>query len=195
MPGTTPLEGWTYPLPGEVLTRQKLQDLADAMHFSLAAVNTDRLAVLQRARGLIGATASNVFTVGAIGYMSFTVDHLDNWFNGGRAITSTQGPTLPTGLYMFSFTGQCTAQSASLATYTRVDVEFERGGTRLARRTFSASQLSWRISAPVRIPAGAPQQVKVRIAPAGSVGGSTMTVGRSNVESSPRLSWVQVANG
>lgn len=190
MPGATPYQAWPYPLPGEVLVRQSLQDLSEAMHFSLAAYNPDRLAVLQRPRGLIGSSTANVFTVGATGYMSWNLDHLDYWFGGGRAITSTQGPTLTTGLYLFTYSGTVTATSAALSTYTRFDVEFEVGGTRRTRRTLSASQGAWRITAPVRV--SGTQQVKVRVLVAGSTGGSTVTIGRSYDESTPRLSWVRM---
>lgn len=190
MPGATPFWGWPYPLPGEVLERQQLQDLAEAMSFSLAQVDPDRLAALQRPRGLLGSSGSNVFTVGATSYMSWNVDHLDYWFGGGRAITATQGPTLTTGLYLFTFSGQVTATSAALNTYTRTDVEFEVGGVRKTRRTLSPSQQAWRITAPVRV--NGSQQVKVRVLAAGSTAGSTVTVARNRDEASPRLSWVRM---
>lgn len=192
MVAATPLQAWPYPLPSEVFTRQAIQDLTEAMHFSLSAVNTSRLAVLQRTRGLVGNAGSQSFTNGATGYMAWTIDHLDNWGGGGRAITSTQGPTLPTGLYLFAFSAMVTGVSAA---YQRLDVGFERGGTQLSRRTFLQAQAALRITAPVRVPAGSPQQVKVRMNLIGTTGGSTVTIARSNVEASPRLSWVQIANG
>jgi hypothetical protein len=192
MVAATPLQGWPYPLPSEVFTRQAIQDLAEAMHFSLSAVNPSRLAVLERTRGLLGNAGTQNFTNGSTGYMAFTIDHLDNWGGGGRAITSTQGPTLPTGLYLFAFSATITALSAA---YNRLDVGFERGGTQLSRRTFIQAQSALRITAPVRVPAGSPQQVKVRMNLSGATGGSTITIARNNTESSPRLTWVQIANG
>lgn len=192
MPTSTPLQGWPYPLPSEVFTRQDIQDLAEAMHFSLAAVNTSRLAVLQRTRGLLGNAGSQTFTNGVTGYMAWTVDHLDNWSGGGRAITSTQGPTLPTGLYLFSFSAMVTS---NFNAYSRLDVGFERGGTQLSRRTFIQGQQAMRITAPVRVPAGSPQQVKVRMNLIGPTSGSTVTLARVNTEAVPRLAWVQIANG
>jgi hypothetical protein len=195
MPGATSFAGWGYPLPGETVTRQKLQDLADSMHFSLAAYNTDRLSVIQRTRGLIGSTANNVFTVGTVGYMSFNVDHLDNWFNGGRAITATQGPTLAAGFYFVTFYGQITALSAAPGVYTRIDVEIEVAGVRKIRRTLGfglqQGQQSLRISGPVRLNTSG--QVRIRVLGASSTSGATITVGRNNDESSPRLSWVKMA--
>jgi hypothetical protein len=172
--------------------RQSIEDLANDMHFSLVTADVDRLAVLQRARGLVGYTGTEVFTNAAPAYMQWNVDHLDNWFNGGRAFTVNEGPTLPTGLYLFTVWANVTSSSAA---YTRIDVGFERGGTLLARRNLSFNQKAVRLSAPVRVPAGAPQQVKVRIAMTGPTGGSTVTFTRTNAEGSPRLSWVQIATG
>ena len=192
MPGASPTELWPYPLPSEVLTRQKLVDLADAMHISLATVNVDRLAELQRPRGLLRASTSNVFTVGTTGYMSFNVDSLDAWQAGGRAITATQGPTLAQGLYYVTFFGLITAFSATTSTYTRLDVEFEIGGVRRLRRTLTLpGQTSLRISAPIRVVGS--QQVRVRVLAAGSTASSTVTIGQNLDEASPRLSWSRVA--
>jgi hypothetical protein len=188
MPGATPYQAWPYPLPGEVLTRQSLQDLSEAMAFSLAAYDPDRLAVMQRPAGILGSTLNNVFTNGAASYMSWNVNHLDYWFGGGRAITSTQGPTLTTGLYLFTFSGNITATSGG--TYTRIDVEFEVGGVRRCRRTlFPVGGGTWRITAPCRVSGS--QQVRVRILTAG-LAAATITIGRSYDESTPRLSWVRM---
>lgn len=190
MPGATPVQAWGYPLPPEFLYRQSLEDLATDMHFSLATANVDRLSVLERTRGLVGYTGTEAFTNGTPAYLQWNVDHLDNWFNGGRAFTVNEGPTLNTGLYLFTVWAHVTSWSA---TYSRLDVDFERGGTRLSRRTLSFDQKMVRLSAPVRVPVGAPQQVKVRIAMTGSTGGSTVTFTRTNAQSSPRLSWVRIA--
>ena len=78
MPGATVSQAWPYPLPGEIVTRQKLQDLADDMHFSLGATNTSRLAVVQRTRGLLGSSgAGTTLSNGSTGYLNWNVDHLD----------------------------------------------------------------------------------------------------------------------
>lgn len=202
MPGATPNEAWPYPLPGEVMTRQKMQDLADAMHFSLGATNTSRLSTVQRTRGMLGSTgAGTTITNDAAtpGYLNWNVDHLDNWFNGGRAITSTQGPTLNKGLYMCSFYHYQTVYSAALSNYTRFDVEFEVFGPgplvplsgRVLRRTFGQGAAAWSLTGPVRIGANG-QQLKVRILGVGTAG-QTFTVARNNDEASPRLSWVLVS--
>lgn len=190
MPGATPVFGWPYPLPGEVFKRQAIVDLAEALDFTLTSIDPSRLASLRRTRGLVGNAGSQVFTNGSTGYMAWTVDHLASWSAGGAAITSTQGPTLPTGLYLFTFSAIVSAVSAA---YQRLDVGFERGGTQLSRRTFIQAQTALRISAPVRVPAGAAQQVKVRMNLIGATAGSTATITRNNDEASPRLSWVQLA--
>jgi hypothetical protein len=189
MPGTTDTQGWGYPLPGEVFRRQAIQDMADDMTFSLGAVNVGRLAALDRTRGLLGHNGTQSFTNGTPGFIAWTVDHLDNWSAGGQAITSTQGPTLPTGLYLFNLSALVTSWSA---TYARIEVSFDGF---IGRRTLSFEQKTLRLTAPVRIPAGAPQQVRVRVAMTGATGGSTISILRTNDESSPRLSWVQLAAG
>ncbi len=190
MPGTTDTQGWGYPLPGEVFKRQAIEDMADDMTFSLGAVNVGRLAALERTRGLLGNSGTQSFTNGTPGFIAWNVDHLDNWSAGGQAITSTQGPTLPTGLYLFSVTALITSWSA---TYSRVEVTFD--GFNPGRRTLSFEQKTMRLTAPVRIPAGSPVQVRVRVSMTGSTGGSTISVLRGNDEAQPRLSWVQLAAG
>lgn len=191
MPGATPNEAWPYPLPSEVLVRQSLQDLAEAQHFSLAAVNVDRLAAVQRTRGIIGNSGSNVFTNNVTSYMNFNIDHLDNWFNGGRAITSTQGPTLNKGLYICTFLGELTSFNSAVSNYQRLELEFELAGNRLTRRTLLWNEVFWRISSPIWVPANG-QQLKVRVTVTGTAG-QTVTVGRDNDESAPRFSWVLAA--
>ena len=196
MPGSTDALSLPYPLPDELLRRQNIQDLAEACAFVLDSANVDRLAALQRPRGVLGSVAANSFTSDAVGYMSWNIDHLDYWFGGGRAITATQGPTLPTGLYLFQFNAVRTAMSAAETSYAWTTAEFERGGsTRTVRRTFTPGQRAIRLTAPVRIPSGAAQQVRMRILVNGTVGGSTMAFGRDWAEASPRLSWVQLAQG
>lgn len=195
MPGATAELGLPYPLPSEVLQRQQIVDLADACHFVLAANNVGRLAALQRTRGMLGSTAANSFVSDAVGYMSWNIDHLDYWSGGGRAITSTQGPTLSTGLYLFTFNATRSAMSAVESSYPWITVEFERGGVRTVRRTFTPGQRSLRLSAPVRIPSGAGQLVRVRILVNGTVGGSTMAFGRNNDDAAPRLAWTLLATG
>lgn len=191
MPGQTDYLGIPYPLPGEVFTRQHIEDLAEDLHFYTGANHDARDVVTERIRGMLGHSGNNVFTNGAVGYMSWNVDHLAGWSTGGAAIASTQGPTLSQGLYLFTFIGQVTSWSA---VYSKTHVEFERGGTRVARRTLSFSQRSWRISAPVRVPAGAPQQVRARIQPDGPTPGSTFTIARTFAEATPRMAWVLLSD-
>jgi hypothetical protein len=196
MPGGTDVYSFPYPLPGEVFERQHIQDLAEAAHFTLAAMETDRLATLERPCGMLGSTLANTFTSDATGYMSWNIDHLDRWWYGGRSITSTQGPTLPTGLYMFTFHALRSAISAAESSYAWVAVEFEWGsGNRTVRRTHTPGQYAIRLAAPVRIPAGAAQQVRVRILVNGTVAASTMSFARNLSESAPRLGWSLIANG
>lgn len=196
MPGGTEYLSLPYPLPGEVFQRQHIEDLADALDFVLSANNVGRVAALQRTKGVLGSTAANVFVSDTPGYMSWNVDHLDNWSNGGRAITATQGPTLATGLYLFCFSAVRTAISGIESAYPWTTADFERGGgIRYSRRTFNPGQRLLRLSAPVRIPAGAAQQVRVRVQVNGNVVGSTMTYGRDLSEAAPRLSWVQLTTG
>lgn len=184
----TDTQGWPYPLPGEVMKRQAIEDLADAMTFSLTATDVGRLAALRRTRGMLGHSGSQNFTNGSAGFMNWNVDHLAGWGSGGAAITSTQGPTLPTGLYLFSVAMMITAWSA---TYSKVELVLD--GFDPGRRSVSFEQKTLRMTVPVRIPAGPALQVKVRVGMAGSTGGSTITIARSNTEASPRLSWVQLA--
>ncbi len=195
MPGSTAELSLPYPLPSEVLARQNIVDLADACDFVLSSNDVGRTAALQRTKGLLGSTAANTFTSDSVGYMSWNVDHLDYWSGGGRAITAIQGPTLPTGLYMFTFNATRSAISAAESSYYWVTAQFERAGQGFGLRTFTAAQKSLRISAPVRINAGAAQLIRVRILVNGTVGASTMSFARSNDDAAPRLSWSLVATG
>jgi hypothetical protein len=196
MPGGTDYFAFPYPLPGEVFQRQHIQDLAEAFDFELSAADTDRLAALERRHGMLGSVAANTFTSDVVSYFSWNIDHLDRWWYGGRAITATQGPTLPTGLYMFTFNALRSAISAAESSYAWVTAEFEVGaGIRGPRRTFTPGQQAIRLSAPVRIPAGADQQVRVRMFVNGTVGASTMSFARNLSESAPRLGWTQIATG
>jgi hypothetical protein len=196
MPGGTPVFSLPYPLPSEVFQRQHVQDLAEACDFVLSAMDTDRQGALLRPSGMLGSVAANTFTSDVVGYMSWNIDHLDRWWYGGRSITATQGPTLPTGLYMFTFNALRSAISAAESSYVWISAEFEVGsGNRTIRRTHRPEQTPIRIAAPIRIPVGSPQQVRVRIQVNGTVGASTMSFARNLSESAPRLSWSLIANG
>jgi hypothetical protein len=175
------------------MTRQKIVDLADAMHFSLSATNTSRLAAVQRTRGLLGSTgAGTTITNDAVtfGYIQWNVDHLDNWFNGGRAITATSGPTLNKGLYLVSFYNHQTVFSNPITDYDRFDVTFEIGSG-LAnfplRRTFGQGAQAWSLTGVARVPSNG-LQLRVRARGSGAAG-ATFTIQRNNAEASPRLAW------
>lgn len=189
----TPNELWRYPLLTDRFVRQSIVDLAEDMHGSLEIWDAVRVAALRRTAGVLGVSASaGTFAVGSA-YMSFNIDHLAGWFAGGQAVTATAGPTLAPGLYRFDLHATVTA---TVGTPTNYLVEFERatGPTTLARRRFLPSgQPTWRMSAPVWIPGGSPQQVKVKVTVAGGVG-TTVTIGRLTSDSSPRLSWSFLAS-
>lgn len=193
MAGLTQNQLWPYPLPGEVMTRQHIQDLAEAMTASMTMTDVERVAALQRPRGVLGHSGNQSFTVATTAYMSWNTDHLDAWYLGGRAVTSTQGPTPPAGLYMFTFYGQISATSAAIGTYSRWDIDFEVGGTRRAKRSLAPAQMALRLSAPIRV--NGSQQVRVRIGATGSTGGSTISINRNLDEASPRLAWTKIATG
>lgn len=198
MPGGTPIFSLPYPLPSEVFQRQHIQDLAEATDFVLSSTDVDRVESLQRPRGMLGTTLPHVLGVNTLHYMGWNIDSLDDWWTGGAPITTTQGPTLPTGLYLFTFHAVITAFSHPEASYFWMDAEFEVGGARTLRRTHTMglnSSRVMRLSGPVRVPPGSPQQVKMRVYINGTTGGSSLSFGRNLFESSPRFGWTQVATG
>lgn len=184
-------EGWRYPLLTDRFVRAHIETLAEDMHASLESQDTARLAALRRTSGILGASVSaGTVTSTAAAYLAWNVDHLSSWAAGGAAVTSTQGPTLPTGLYRVDLHATVTATTGTATSYL---IEVERAvGVVVARRRFVPAQPTWSMSAAVHIPIGSPQQLRAKVTVNAGVA-SSVTLGRLLTDASPRLAWTFIA--
>jgi hypothetical protein len=198
MGGFTLNQAWPYPYTSELVRRQNLDDLATAMAGSLTTYDVARLATLRRRQGMLGHTnaVSLTTTVATPAvttlYLNWNSDLLGGQANGtGAAVATTQGPSLPQGLYRFDFWMRLDSVSG---TPHSIEFGFERaGGVMFGSQSYPQSHRAFRLSAPVRIPAGAAQQVRVRVRVAGG-NPSSFLYSRVPAESSPRFSWVQIGS-